>query len=89
MIPSEFKHLSKQQLRKRVNILNVVVYIAAAIAIASFVIYFATDYEHNWSWLLIGATYILFPFNLVMQKRRMQKEIAFREERLRKKQEAK
>ena len=89
MIPSEFKHLSKLQLRKRVKILNVVVYITAAIAIASFVIYFATDYEHNWSWLLIGATYILFPFNLVKQKRRMQKEIAFREERLRKKQEAK
>ena len=89
MIPSEFKHLSKLQLRKRVKILNVVVYIAAAIAIASFVIYFATDYEHFWSWLLIGATYTVLPFNFVMLKRRMQKEIAFREERLRKKQEAK
>ena len=89
MIPSEFKHLSKLQLRKRIKILNVVVYITAAMAIASFVIYFATDYEHNWSWLLIGATYTLFPFDLVKKKRRMQKEIAFREERLRKKQEAK
>lgn len=78
----EFKHLNKKQLRKRVKILNVVVYIAGIIAVASYVAFFITDYKFNWSWLLIGLTYTLLPYNFVMQKRRMQKEIAFREERL-------
>ena len=77
----EFKHLSKNQLKKRVQILNIVVYIAGIIAIASFVTFFITDYKFNWSWLFIGLTYTLLPYNFVMQKRRMQKEIAFREER--------
>lgn len=83
----EFKHLSKVQLRKRVKILNVVVYLGAAIAITGFIIYFLTEYEHHWSWLLISFTYVMLSINFFMQKRRMQQEIAFREERLRKKQE--
>ena len=78
----EFKHLNKKQLRKRIHILNVVVYIAGIIAVASFVVFFITDYKFNWSWLLIGLTYTLLPYNFVMQKRRMQKEISFREARL-------
>jgi len=78
----EFKHLNKKQLIKRIKILKVVVYIAGIIAVASYVAFFITDYKFNWSWLLIGLTYTLLPYNFVMQKRRMQKEIAFREERL-------
>jgi len=78
----EFKHLNKKQLRNRVKILNLVVYIAGIIAVVSFVAFFITDYKFNWSWLLIGLTYTLLPYNFVMQKRRMQKEIAFREDRL-------
>ena len=78
----EFKHLNKKQLRKRVKIFNALVYISGIIAIASFIVFFTTDYRFDWSWLLIGLTYTLFPINLVMQKRKMQKEIAFREERL-------
>lgn len=70
------------------KIYSVLVYVAFAIAIASFVIFFATDYDHNWSWLLIGATYTLYPFNLITQIRRMREEIAFRDDRLKKKQEA-
>jgi hypothetical protein len=42
-----------------------------------FVIFFTTHYKHHWSWLLIGATYTLFPFNFIIQIRRMRKEIAF------------
>ena len=80
----EFKHLNKKQLKKRVKALNVVVYVAGIIALASYIVFFVTDYKFNWSWLLIGATYTLMPYNFVMQKRRMQKEIAFREERLKK-----
>lgn len=70
------------------KIYSVLVYVAFAIAIASFVIFFATDYDHNWSWLLIGATYTLYPINLITQIRRMREEIAFRDDRLKKKQEA-
>ena len=64
------------------------IYVGFAIAIASFVIFFKTDYDHHWSWLLIGATYIFYPFHFITQIRRMREEIQFREERLRKKQEA-
>ncbi len=78
----EFKRLNKNQLRKRVKILNVVVYIAGIIAVASFVAFLYTDYKFNWSWLLLGLTYSVLPYNFVMLKRRMQKEIVFREERL-------
>lgn len=80
----EFKHLNKKQLRKRAKTLNVVVYIAGIIAVASCVAFFITDYKFNWSWLLLGLTYTILPVNFVMLKRRMQKEIAFREERLKK-----
>ena len=83
-----FKHLKKEQLRRRVKIYSVLIYVGFAIAIASFIIFFATSYEHHWSWLLIGATYILWPFNFIIQIRRMREEIQFREDRLRKKQEA-
>jgi len=80
----EFKHLKKEQLKKRVKILNVVIYVAPVIAVCSYVAFFITDYKFNWSWLFIGLTYTLLPFNFVMQKRRMQKEITVREERLKK-----
>ena len=83
-----FKHLKKEQLKRRMKIYGILIYVAFAIAIGSFITFFVTQYVHNWSWLLIGATYILFPFNFIIQIRRMRQEIAFREERLRKKQEA-
>ena len=84
----EFKHLNKKQLRKRVKIFNALVYIAGIIAVASYTAFFITDYRFNWSWLLIGLTYTLFPINLVTRKRKMQKEIAFREERLKRAKES-
>lgn len=80
----EFKHLKKEQLKKRLKILNVVIYVAPVIAVFSYVAFFITDYKFNWSWLFIGLTYTLLPYNFVMQKRRMQQEITFREERLKK-----
>jgi len=87
MSASEFKHLKKEQLKRRVKIYNVLIYLVFAIAIASFVIFFSTRYEYNWTWLLVGATYTLFPFSFIIQIRRMRKEIQFREDRMRKKQE--
>jgi O-antigen/teichoic acid export membrane protein len=77
----EFKHLYKKQLVRRVKIIRVLAYISAIIAVISFIIFFVTDYKLNWSWLIIGFTYILMPINFVMQMRRIQKEIKFREER--------
>ena len=88
MIASEFKHLGKEQLKRRVRILNILIYVAAAIGITSLIVFFLTDYKFNWSWLLIALTYILLSINYVGQIRRMRKEIDFREDRLRQKQEA-
>ena len=88
MIPSEFKHLRKEQLKRRVKILSVFIYVAAAIGIASLIVFFLTDYKLNWSWLLLALVYIVLPIDFVGQIRRMRKEIAFREDRLRQKQEA-
>ena len=88
MIASEFKHLRKEQLKRRVKILNVFIYVAAAIGIASLIVFFKTDYKFNWSWLLIALTYILLSISYIGQIRRMRKEIAFRVDRLRQKQEA-
>jgi len=88
MKSSEFKHLRKEQLRRRVKILRVLIYLFIAIAIASFVVFFSTSYKYNWAWLLIGLTYILLPVNYVGQIRRMNKEIQFREDRLKQTQEA-
>lgn len=88
MIVPEFKHLRKEQLKKRIKTLTVLSYVFAAIGIASFLVYFITDYTHNWSWLVIGLTYILWPVNLVRTTRRMRKEIQKREDRLKQKQDA-
>jgi hypothetical protein len=81
MIASEFKHLRKEQLKKRVKLFSVLVYVGFAIAIASIIVFFSTDYSHNWSWLLISLTYVLWPINLLQTKRRMLQEIQFREDR--------
>ena len=81
MIASEFKHLRKEQLKRRVKILNVLIYVAVAIGITSLIIFIITDYKFNWSWLLIALTYILLSINYVGQIRRMRKEIDFREDR--------
>ena len=78
----------KEQLKRRVKILNILIYVAAAIGIASLIVFFKTDYKFNWSWLLIGLTYIFLSINYIGQIRRMRKEIVFREDRLRQKQEA-
>jgi len=78
----------KEQLKRRVKILNILIYVAAAIGIASLIVFFITDYKLNWSWLLIALTYILLSINYIGQIRRMRKEIVFREDRLRQKQEA-
>ena len=87
MIVSEFKHLKKEQLKRRVTIFNALIYLSAAIGIGSFVVFFITNYKFNWSWLLIGGTYILLSVNYAGQIRRMRKEIHFREERSKQKQE--
>lgn len=79
-----FKHLSKKQLGRRVKIFTVLIYIAFTIAVGSYITFFIVDYKFDWSWLLIGLTYTLFPFNFITQIRRMKKEIEFREERARK-----
>ena len=81
MIASEFKHLRKEQLKKRVKLFSVLVYVGFAIAIASIIVFFSTDYSYNWSWLLISLTYVLWPINLLQTKRRMLQEIQFREDR--------
>ena len=78
----------KEQLKRRVKILNILIYVAAAIGITSLIVFFITDYKLNWSWLLIALTYILLSISYIGQIRRMRKEIAFREDRLRQKQEA-
>jgi hypothetical protein len=87
MSSSEFKHLRKEQLKKRVKLFSVLVYVGYAIAIASFIVFFTTDYKYDWSWLLIGLTYILWPINFILQKRRMLKEIEFREDRAKRRQQ--
>ena len=88
MIVSEFKHLKKEQLKRRVKLFNALIYLSAAIGIASIVVFFITHYKFNWSWLLIGVTYIILSVNFFGQIRRMRKEIQFREDRLKRKQEA-
>lgn len=88
MKTSEFKYLSKIQLRRRVKIYNVLIYLSPAIALASFIAFFLTDYKFNWSWLINGFTYALLAVNFVGQMRRMRTEITFREDRLKRRQEA-
>jgi amino acid transporter len=88
MIASDFKHLRKEQLIRRVKILNILIYVAAAIGITSLIVFFKTDYKFNWSWLLIALTYILLSINYIGQIRRMRKEIVFQEDQLRQKHEA-
>ena len=46
----------------------------------AYVVFFVTDYKLNWSWLLIGATYTLFPVNFKMHVRRLRTELASRQE---------
>ncbi len=75
MIVSEFKHLKKEQLKRRLKIFNVLIYLTAAIGIASFVVFFITHYKFNWSWLLIGVTYILMSINFIRQKQEAPKNI--------------
>ncbi len=82
MIIPEFKHLSREQLKKRTKVLYLLSYVSAAIGIASFVVFFLTQYKYNWSWLLIGLTYILLSVNFVLTIRRMRKEIRKREDLL-------
>ena len=88
MIAPEFMHLRKDQIKKRIKILHVLIYVSAAIGITSFVVFFFTHYKYNWSWLLIGLTYILLSINFVGQIRRMKKEIASRDRHSNQKQEA-
>jgi hypothetical protein len=87
MTASQFKHLRKEKLKKRVKLFSVFIYVGFAIALASFIVFFTTDYKFNWSWLLIGLTYVLWPINLIQQKRRMIQEIEFREDRSKKRQQ--
>lgn len=84
MITSEFKHIRKEQLKKRLKIIHILIYLFAAIGIGSFIVYFMTNYKYNWAWLLIGVTYILLAVNYMAQMRRMHAEIRKREERLNK-----
>lgn len=82
MIAAEFKHLRKEQLIRRLKILQILIYLFAAIGIAAPVVFFMTDYKYNWSWLLIGLTYILLTINYAGQVKRMRAEIQKREDRL-------
>lgn len=82
MIPSEFKHLNKEQLKRRLKIRSYLIYLFAAIGIAAPVVFFMTDYKNNWSWLLIGVTYILLAVENARTNRRIRAEIQKREDRL-------
>ena len=82
MIPPEFKHLKKEQLNRRLKIRNVLIPLFAVIGIGSFIFFFTTHYKHNWSWLLIGLTYILLAVENARTNRRTRAEIQKREERL-------
>lgn len=88
MIPSEFKHLRKEQLKRRLKIRSYLNYLFVAIGLASFVVFFITDYKHNWSWLLIGSTYILLAVENARTARRTRAELQKREERLLKSRDA-
>ncbi len=88
MKTSEFKHLDKAQLRRRVNIYKVLIYVSPAFALASFIGFFFTDYKYNWVWLINGLTYSLLTINFAGSMRRMKTEIQFREDRLKQKQAA-
>ena len=85
MIVPEFKHLKKEQLIKRIKIFKLLIYLSAVIGLTSFVVFFLTHYKYNWSWLLIGFTYILLSVHFVGTIRRMRKEIERREDRLQQK----
>ncbi len=82
MIPSEFKHLRKEQLKRRLKIRSYLIYLFAAIGIAAPVVFFMTDYKYNWSWLLIGVTYILLAVENARTNRRTRAELQKREDRL-------
>lgn len=82
MVAPEFKHLKKEQLKRRLKILPIFIYLFAAVGIAAPVVFFMTDYKYNWSWLLIGVTYILLTINFAGQMKRIRKEIQKREDRL-------
>ena len=82
MIPSEFKYLRKEQLKRRLKIRSYLIYLFAAIGIAAPVIFFMTDYKYNWSWLLIGITYILLAVENARTNRRTRAELQKREDRL-------
>jgi len=87
MIPSEFRHLNKEQLKRRLKIRSYLIYLFAAIGIAAPVVFFMTDYKHNWSWLLIGVTYILLAVENFHTNRRIRAELKKREDRLKKSQD--
>ena len=88
MTVSEFKHLNKVQLRRRCRILHILVYIFAAMGLGSFVMFFMVHYKFDWSWILIGVTYLLLAVQYGMQMRRLQRELRRREDRLTEYQEA-
>ena len=87
MTVPEFKHLRKTQLIRRQKILLILVYLFAAIGIGSFVVFFRVHYKHDWSWLLIGLTYLLLAVNYGWHMRRIRTELRRREDRLHKLQE--
>jgi len=82
MIVPEFKHLRKEQLKRRLKILQILIYLFAAIGITAPVVFFMVDYKYDWSWLLIGLTYILMTINYAGQMKRIKAEIQKREDRL-------
>lgn len=88
MANKEFKDLKKEQLQRRVKIRNMLIPLFAAIGIASFVFFFTTHYQYNWSWLLIGVTYMLLAVENTRTNRRTRAELKKREDRLQKRQEA-
>lgn len=88
MANKEFKYLKKEQLNRRIKIRKVLIPLFAAIGLGSFVFYFTTHYQYNWSWLLIGVTYILLAVENARTNRRTHAELQKREDRRQKSQVA-
>jgi hypothetical protein len=78
MADALYTKIKKKNLLRRIRIFRVLVYIAAAIAAGAFT-YCIIDW-HGWSWILIGATYVLLAVNFGMQVRTIKKELARRED---------
>jgi fatty acid desaturase len=72
------RKIKKGNLNRRLRIYRVLVYVAAAIALAAFA-FCIIDYQ-GWIWILIGVLYALFSFHFVQQQKAIKEELRRREE---------